>query len=217
MKAFKIIFTLVGFVFLILAVSIFLNKKSFMKSAIKTKGKVIYAGETTTISFLDLNNNKREYSPSLKCTPPCYDLNEVVDVYYDKNSDDVMISGFTAQYLLVSIFGILGFIFFSIGLGFIIAPIIRKNKGEKYKNLGIKLETEIIDISINKYIRVNRKHPYNIITEWVDEDANRFQFKSPNLWVNPKNYINENSVLVTVYVDKANFNKYYMDISFLDD
>jgi len=217
MKVFKIVFTSIGALFLIVAISVFISKRNFMKRAVKTQGKVVYAGQTATIAFLDANNNEVEFSPNLKCNPPCYELNEIVDVYYDKdNVDDVMISGFTSQYLLVLIFGILGTIFFSIGFGFIIFPIINKGKGEKLKKFGIQLETTLVDIKKNQYIRVNRRHPYNIVTEWVDENDDTFQFTSSNIWKNPKKYIEEDTIII-VYVDKNNFNKYYMDISFLEN
>jgi len=216
MKVLKIVFTSIGAIFLTVAILVFLNNKKFMKTAIQADGVVVYAGQTPTIAFTDLNNKRIEYTPNMKCNPPCYNLNEKVKVYYDKNdSNDVMISGFVSQYLLVLIFGILGFIFFSIGFGFIIFGILKKGERENLKKMGIKVETKFVEIKQNTYVRVNRKHPYYIVTEWFDEDKQaKHYFKSENIWVNPKRYIDENADII-VYLDRNNYKKYYVDISFL--
>jgi hypothetical protein len=154
----------------------------------------------------------------LECNPPCYDLNEKVKVYYNKKDhNDVMVSGFASQYLLVAIFGGIGLVFFSIGFGFIIIPILRKNKNEELKRLGMDIQTEFVEVAKNRSLKVNGKSPYQIHSQWLDADNNKmYLFKSENLWFNPQQYVNpEDKILV--YVDRNNYKKYYMDISFLPE
>lgn len=59
----------------------------------------------------------------------------------------------------------------------------------------------------------------NIICEWNNSlDNKKYIFKSKNIWMNPKNIIEERNIKqFPIYIDKNNKKKYVIDIDSLKE
>jgi hypothetical protein len=212
----KFVFGLIGAALLSGAAFWYLHTTNIMENSEKTEGVVVFAGRIPTISFLDHNENTVKFSPNISCQPPCYDLNEKVTVYFNKdNPKDATISGII-MWLGPIILGGIGTVFFSIGMGFFIFAAMKKKKKEYLLRHGIQIEAKFKEIIKNRSVRMNRQHPYMIVVEWFDEDSNKlYLFQSDNIWFNPGQYIKDSTI--TVFIERDNPKKYYVDISFLPE
>jgi len=216
MAVFKLLFTVIGAILLFAAFTLFMNKRDFIKTAVKTQGQVIYAGKRAVIAFSDSNNNRVEYTSSVECDSPCYDLYEKVDLYYNKdNPYDVMVSDFTNQYLPVLALSFFGLILFLTGIEMIVVSIRRNIKDKSLKKNGIEIETNFVGVVANTSIKVLGKSPTNIITNWVDENNLVHEFKSLDFWGELKEGTDKNTKVI-VYIDKNDISKYYVETSSLD-
>jgi hypothetical protein len=81
---------------------------------------------------------------------------------------------------------------------------------------GQKIITDFMGIEINGSLAVNGRHPYTLSSQWLDPNTNKiYIFKSENIWFNPENYITNKKI--EVLIDPKNYDKYYMNISFLPE
>ena len=216
MKKFKLISTIIGYLLLAIAAFWYFNIKSTIDSYELTNGIVIEADDTAVILFKDKNGKEIEFETTISCEPPCYSLNESVDIYYNPNNpeNEHEIKG-TLLWIGPLIVGSTGFLFFIIGFILMMINLFR-NKKEKYlREHGVELKTEYVSCTENRNIAVNGKHPYIIRTKWFDNISKKtHNFKSINIW-NLTNF--DRNKEITVFVDVNDYNKYFMDISFLEE
>tara|TARA_B100000809_G_C15037492_1_gene494299 strand:+ start:388 stop:1086 length:699 start_codon:yes stop_codon:yes gene_type:complete len=228
MKAFstiKIAFPLVGIGLLSLAVFMALNTSNFLKAATAGAGEVIDLvesvsdGSTTyapVVRFATSNGQEYEFKSNTSSNPPSYNIGESVEVLYIHSSpSDAKINGFFSLWGVSIISGILGAVFFTIGLGLGVFSFVQGRSSAYLKENGKVLKATLKDVELNDSLEVNGKNPYKLIAEWTDPVTQKnHTFISKNIWFNPTDHISED--VLTVYVDKLKPKKYLVDISFLD-
>jgi hypothetical protein len=65
-----------------------------------------------------------------------------------------------------------------------------------------------------RYSRKGR-HPYQVVTQWTNPDTGEIHvFRSEHLWYEPTEHIRKDRK-ITVYIERGNPAKYYMDLGFL--
>jgi len=90
------------------------------------------------------------------------------------------------------------------------------NKIKKLRREGNHIYTQFESVEAVIKVLKNGKHPYQIVSSWVDNKSNKkHTFKSQYLWKNPIDYIMDQTI--TVMIDDKNKKKYLMDLSFLPD
>ncbi len=97
---------------------------------------------------------------------------------------------------------------------------INKRKSEKnLRESGEVIYANYVETVLNTRYTVNGRHPYNIICEWNNSlDNKKYIFKSKNIWMNPKNIIEERNIKqFPIYIDKNNKKKYVIDIDSLKE
>jgi len=109
---------------------------------------------------------------------------------------------------------IMGMIFFGIGYGVLSYTKKRKEDIEWLKMYGRKIETDFVKVEMNRYISINKRHPYIIFTEYKGSGATHI-FRSENIWHDPTSYVTQKKI--KVLVDPNNMLKYYMDVSFVPE
>ena len=94
--------------------------------------------------------------------------------------------------------------------------ITNKKKSARLLREGTPIQVKITAVEENTMIQVNRRSPYQIIADVHDKDTNTIKrYKSENIYFDPSPYIDRENV--TIYLDRSNANKYYMDIRFLPE
>lgn len=120
---------------------------------------------------------------------------------------------------LFLIFPVNGLIFLIIGGTGILLKINKRKSEKNLRESGEVIYANYVETVLNTRYTVNGRHPYNIICEWNNSlDNKKYIFKSKNIWMNPKNIIEERNIKqFPIYIDKNNKKKYVIDIDSLKE
>ena len=224
MKPFRIIFSSVGLLFLIIGISSFLDTRSFLKESLVANGTVIdliasSGSDSITykpmVEFKTINDQFITFTSSTSSNPPSYHTGEEVEVLYDPNNpNDAKISSFFSLWGLATVLFLMGSVFFSIGFVPFLLGIFNGKKEQELKENGVEVIANVEQVKYISNYTVNGVSPYKIIATWQHPDTSEVHtFKSQNIWFDPANYIENNTV--SVYIDENKPQRYYMDLAFL--
>ncbi|XHX80627.1 MAG: DUF3592 domain-containing protein [Stenomitos frigidus ULC029] len=223
-KVVKYTFLTVGIGMLAGTVFLCTNTNAFLREAIKAQGTVIelipsYSDGSTTyrpaVRFINQQGKEIEFASSSSSNPPSYAEGQTVEVLYlpDK-PQQAEINGFFSLWGAPVILGSLGSIFFTIGASLLVVPMFKEREAKHLKQQGTPIETEFKSVEINTMLSVNDRHPFQVITQWQNPSTSEIHvFESNNLWYDPSEFITNQRI--TVYIEKENPKKYWVDLSFL--
>ena len=108
----------------------------------------------------------------------------------------------------------MGAVFALVGTLPLIIMYLRNKSGQRLLREGMPVKARFSEVILNTTININGRSPFQIVAQMHDTAANTVKlYYSHNIAFYPSPFINQE--FVTVYVDKKNPDKYYMDISFL--
>ena len=112
--------------------------------------------------------------------------------------------------LFLLIFGGIGLLFFALGVIFLIVELKKKLRNDKLLGAGNYVMAEVLEVTLNYNVAVNRRHPYIVRCRYQDMYGNVHIFKSRDLFFDPTDLFKDQ--MVKVYVDGENYKHYYVDI-----
>jgi len=200
------------------------NTFDYINHSTRSVGKVVdfkdvYSSRSMTyapiIEYQLPSGNTAHFVSSTSSYPPAYDIGDPVNILYsNKQPQDASINGFFSLWIGEIIVGGLGVLFLIIGVFGNVLAFFRQRKQASLTLYGDRIDTKIQGVERNLSLRVNGRHPYQIVTQGINTRTSQKQtFKSQNLWRDPSTYLDER--WITVYVDKKHPKRYFMDISFL--
>lgn len=219
------VFLVVGILFLLGTVLTLYSGVSKVNKGIETVGIIIDLDVSISddksksyfpiIEFTTQDNQKIEFRSSMGGSSYRGTIGQSIDVLYDPETPhDAVINSLFGIYGLSIIFGIFGGIFTLIGGIPFAFGMVRKKKNAHLLREGTPIQVKITGIEKNTMIQINKKSPYQIMADVHDKSINTIKrYKSDNIYFDPTPYIVRENV--TIYIDKNNANKYYMDVSFL--
>ncbi len=231
MKAIKIIkyvFTIIGIGMLVGAFFMYKSANEFLETSITAEGTVIDLLRSRSssssdnsitykplVEFTEKEGNRIEFSSSTSSNPPSYSVGEKVEVLYNPESPNkAKIKGFFSIWGGVTIVGILGFVFFTIGSSIFLFDKKKSNLLKHLKQNGTRIDTDFQSVAINHSLTVNGRNPFQIISQWQDPATSKLHiFTSDNIWFDPSDFIKGDKI--KVLIDKRNLKKYWIDLSFL--
>jgi hypothetical protein len=138
-KGFLNFFTFLGIGFLIAAGIVYNNGTSFRERAEMASGTVTGMSVSTNsdditsycpqIRFTTRDGQEVTYFPNVCSTSPQFEKGDQVELYYDPlDPEEAQIVGFWTQYGIVTLLGIIGLIFFAVGIiiGWLASAMARK-------------------------------------------------------------------------------------------
>ncbi len=142
-------------------------------------------------------------------------LGDDIDVIYQPgNPDNAVIHSFGGLYGGAVILLGMGAVFALIGTLPLIIMYLRSKSGQRLLREGMPVKARFSEVILNTTININGRSPFQIVAQMHDTAANTVKlYYSHNIAFDPSPFIDQE--FVTVYVDKKNPDKYYMDISFL--
>ena len=211
-----IIFGIIGIVFIVVCVLVTNNNNEFMKTAIETTGKItdVYVsrdsdGDTTRDVYVAFEVNGEEYSGHSSYSSSGMREGQDITIYYNPNNpNDFKVGGEVA--FITIIFGILGGVFFLIGVIPVVFDIFKNKGDQKLIQDGTLVHANIDEIRINPNVSVNGFNPYVIECSYKDTSGGLYIFKSKNLYFNPSNLL-DNQSTIDVYLDMEDPKKYFVD------
>lgn len=220
----KYLFLLVGGLLLLGAVASYQSANRFLEEAVSATGVVVALEEQRgdgTVSyhpvvvFLDENKKTVRFTSSVGSSPAAYRKAEQVPVLYlPGQPEDARIDSFFEHWGASLIMSILGAPFFLIGLSIVLFGMRKKRKQDYLQKHGMPVMAEFQEVERNHSLSVNGKNPYIIVCHWLNPQTSEIHvFESENIWFDPSRYMGEDKI--RVLVDKGNYGKYHVDISFL--
>ncbi len=202
-----VIFTLVGVIFVGVAAGLFISTANFLKQAVPIEGEIRSITQDNVIISYEIDGEYFEnplgfYSSGMK-------RGDSITVYCDPDQPERIRSGSTQ--LLSVIFGIAGILLLIVGISLIVYCLLKKSKEAKLKVSGMRLDAQIIGVSVDRKISSNYQHPYILECQYQSPEGRVYFFHSGPIWYDPTNLLTDTHV--PVYVERDNFKSYYVDAS----
>lgn len=220
-----IIYAAVGIIFLIVGLTISAHNKEFLKNSQQTNA-VISQIEKEYYNDSD-GDRKTKHSVWVKYEINGKQYEELLDYYSsDMQEGDTIIINYSpddpseiitnmGSKILGFVIIPLGGIFALLGLVFILKKVLSDQKRNKLIQSGECLTGIITNVEVNKYVTINKIHPYKAECEVIDPySGEKYLYSSDNIMGNISDLIGKE---VTVYVDSNNKKNYYVDIYELID
>jgi hypothetical protein len=228
-KVIKYTFTTIGAVMLAGAFIWYQNTSSFVDRAARADGVVVDLTEsrsrdsdgststlyTPVVVFTDDQGKETRFSSSVSSSPPSHDIGEKVQVLYlPGQSRSASINSTMSLWFGHFVLGGLGTVFFLIGAGFFLAPVLGAGKESRLRSQGTPIQATVQGVSRNTSITVNGRHPYRLTAQWINPATSEIHvFESANIWYDPTPHLHQKQL--TVFIDPANPKRYHVDTSFL--
>ncbi|NMW32866.1 DUF3592 domain-containing protein [Altererythrobacter sp. RZ02] len=213
------IFGTIGAVMLAFTATVHFYQQAAFADAMSAQGTVIgygqrsSSGSASRVQFRNINGQYHRFESNVSSSPPRYAVGDPVTVKYqpDKPSS-AAIDDFLGNYLFVLIFGGIGFVFFAIGAGILIAVFGRKRTIAKLLKRGLPIQAKYIETYRDTSVKVNGRSPYRVVAQATHPATGKLQqFKSEMLWIDPSEQMEGQSVRVLVNPNKPK--QHYVDLS----
>jgi hypothetical protein len=210
------VFLLIGIGLLGGAFYLYRNTSNFLDTARKAPGTVVaLRSGAPEVKFRTEQGREIQFTSSVSSKPPSYSVGDTVEVLYQPDQpDNAEVNSFMTLWLGVMIAGAMGTVFSLVGLALVFA-LRRKSGGDpRLKLHGQALQTEFQGVERDASYSVNGRHPFQVVTQWKNPNTGEIHlFHSDYLWYDPTSHIKSNKI--TVYTERGNPGKYFMDTSFL--
>lgn len=232
MKLILTIFLLFGLLILGIAGYYFYLNQQFQKTALHADGVIIDVlvseisskssdgRSTRSISYFPIvtfatdKGNTIVFKSSIGSSFYKNSKGENVDVIYNRSKPREAKINDTLNGLGPIFFAGMGLVFTLIGFIPMLLTMRENRRGQRLMYEGRPVQAKIIGIQLNTTIEINGCSPYQIICQWLDRSNNTVhRFHSRNIYFDPEPFVKQD--YLTVYLDKTNYKKYHMDISFL--
>lgn len=224
LRILKYVFTLIGAGLLIGAMMSYINTSKFIERASETVGTVIdlersRSSDSTTfypvVVFEDANGREVEFRSRSGSNPPAFSRGETVSVLYESTTpESARINTFFSLWGLPIILCGLGLVFGAIGAGMLVYSWMKARSTAYLKDKGTEVLAKFSSVEQNTSLTVNGRNPFRIVCQWQHPQTGDLHvFRSDNLWFDPSNHIERDTV--PVLVDESNLKRYWVDTSFL--
>lgn len=220
----KYLFALLGAALLVGAIFSYQNTITFLGDALSVPGTVtdlVYSHSSSStsyypvVTFADASGQLTQFQSSSGSNPASYRVGEGVSVLYTAGQpDSARIDDFFSLWGVSLIMGIIGGGFFLAGCLMILVPWVRQGRGAKLRESGQRVVAQFQGVEQNTGLVMNGQSPFRIVTQWRNPaTAAVHVFRSDNLWFDPSDHIQDESI--NVYIHPDNPKRYWVDTSFL--
>lgn len=198
---------------------------AFIDRAAVAVGKVIdlersRSGDSSSyhpvVKFRTAAGQERTFRSSTGTNPPSYRVGEAVEVLYSESEpSDARIRGFFSLWGGPLIVGGMGMLFMLLGGGIVYARRASTQRAIELRRGGRPVQTRFQSVEQNTGTKMNGRSPWRIVTQWKNPSTGEIHvFNSDDIWYDPTPHLQAGHEL-TVFIDRANPRRYYMDTSFL--
>jgi hypothetical protein len=147
--------------------------------------------------------------------PPAFSIGEAVVVLYDPaDPADARIDSTFSLWGGPIILGGMSALFGMIGGVILIARRVSSRRAQELRRRGTPVVARLDGVERNTSLRVNGRSPWRLVAQWQDPGTGMIHlFHSENIWFDPTPHVVQQEL--TVYVDRRNPKRYWVDVSFL--
>ncbi len=200
------IFFVIGVVIFAIAAGVAIHTMRFRNNARVVQAVITRIDSGTEVEFtLDGQTHTvwvSEYDSRLY-------VGDEVEVYVDRdNPGHVQLR--STLFLAVIVLCVIGTVFLSIGVGFLIVRLVKRSKKNKLMQMGRCVYAEVTGWEVNTLYNVNGRHPYRLECCYTDVITGmRYLYRSGNIWIDPRYLVGRQ---VAVWINPADLSKYYVDV-----
>ncbi len=215
-----IIFSVIGCIFLIIGIVSGISTSQFMETAVPTEARInaieryrdrdgdrhydVYV--TYTVDDITYEDQYLGYhSKGMR-------EGDVVEIYYDPENPIDIVSG-SGTFLLTYVFVGIGGVFFVVVLVSLISMVKNNASAKKLKQNGRKVDLPIARIEVNYNVSVNSIPGHKVVcANTIAMSGEPTEYESKNVF----KFLDESMLVgkyVSVYVDRENPNKYFVDVN----
>lgn len=202
-----IIFVIVGVVFAAVTFGLVYSSSQFYSNAVRTEGTISRISSREI--YVSYEADGEELVSPLGFYTNTMRVGDPITIYYA--ADDPARIQTKSSGLLALIFGIVGMIMLGTGTALLIYRFRKKAQGQRLRETGMRLDGEIIGVAVDSRISSNYQHPYVLQCQCRTPDGQLRLFQSGPIWYDPTKLLTSN--YVSIYVDRNDFRKYYVDLS----
>ena len=209
------LFLLIGIGLLAGAGYIYSRTSDFVANASKAQGAVVaLRSGAPEVKFRTHDGREVQFTSSVSSKPPSYSVGETVEVLYRKERpDDAEINAWMTLWLGVIVLGGMGSGFSLVGAALVFSWG-RKKTDPGIKLTGMSIQTDFQGVERDTNYSEGGRHPFFVVTQWKNPATGEIHlFHSDPIWYDPTAHIKTGKI--TVYIERGNPEKYFMDISFL--
>lgn len=202
-----IIFTIVGLVFLGVAVGTFFSSQKFYEHAVSAEGEISKISRDQV--YVSYEAEGEEFDSRLGFYSSAMRVGDPITVYY--HPEDPSVIRTKSSRMISWIFGGVGAAVLITGIILIVASFRKKSRENQLKKTGMRLDARIVGIAVDPRLSSNYQHPYILQCQYEGPGGRVYLFKSGPIWYDPTNLLTDDHV--PVYVERENYDRYYVDIS----
>jgi len=209
------LFLLIGIGLLAGAGYVYSRTSDFVANASKAQGTVVaLRSGAPEVKFRAHDGREIQFTSSVSSKPPRYSVDETVEVLYRKERpDDAEINAWLTLWLGVIVLGGLGSGFSLVGAALVFGWG-RKKADPGIKLTGMSIQTDVQGVERDANYREGGRHPFFVVTQWKNPSTGEIHlFHSDPIWYDPTAHMKTGRI--TVYIERGNPEKYFMDLSFL--
>ena len=207
------LFLLIGIGCLAGAGYLYSNTSEFVANARRAPGTVVaLRSGAPEVKFRAHDGREIQFTSSVSSKPPAYSVGEKVEVLYrPERPEDAQVNAFMSLWLGVIILGGLGSGFSLVGAGLVFGWGWRSAADPGLKLTGLSIQTDFQGVERDS---AGGRHAFQVVTQWKNPATGEIHlFHSDPLWYDPTAHIKTGKI--TVYIERGNPGKYFMDVSFL--
>ena len=172
-----------------------LNTRAFTAGCQRSTGIVVrnafagsgrHAGTYPVIQF-QANGETIEFVGKTSARPTPYSVNDQVSVLYvPANPHEARIDSIVELHLLALLFAFPGAIFLFLGGGWLMLRVLVHRRRSRIFTFGVRERARVIEIKVDKSVKVNQQHPWVLVAQFQDEVSNQtITCSSHYLWEDP--------------------------------
>ena len=188
---------------------------SFVAQARKAQGTVVaLRSGAPEVKFRTEDGREVRFTSSVSSKPPSYDVGETVEVLYRPDRpEDAEVDALMTLWFGAILLGGMGSVFSLVGAALVFGWG-RRAADPRLKLTGMSIQTDFQSVERDTSYSEDGRHPFLIVTQWKNPGTGEIHlFHSDPLWYDPSSHIKTGKI--TVYIERGNPAKYFMDVSFL--
>jgi Protein of unknown function (DUF3592) len=210
------LFLLIGIGLLAGAGVVYFNTSKFVAGARTAQGTVVaLKSGAPEVKFRAQDGREVQFTSSVSSKPPAYSVGEKVEVLYRPDRpEDAEVNAFMSLWLGVIILGALGSGFSVVGAAMVLGLGSGKPADPTLRLSGMSIQTDFQGVERDTNYNLGSRHAFFVVSQWKNPATGDIHlFRSDPLWYDPTSHMKTGKI--TVYIERGNPGKYFMDVSFL--
>lgn len=180
----------------------------------RATGIVVAAGddEKPTVEFRTRTGERIRVEGKISVSPSPYEVGERIGVFYDPaDPAAALIDAFAERWFIALLLGGFAVVFLLVGGTMFLAGLRRVRRWRRLLGEGARIEGRVAGFEQNRYVKINGKHPWQVLVDWTDPRGDARRSRSQTMRRDPSQRYKVGD-RVTVIADAADPKIFWIDL-----